>query len=350
MKHFPTAFFQSLREGKMYFMKAYMQQWMGLRPQAGNYWGDYAMKYSEVLQGRDRHWQDMLGSSLEFPTASFDFTDWRQWRNEVSRWGSKVVAWSDMASAKALWIGQYQRYLAEGELAREAISRANQDVIRQHGGLLLSNKPEIVRQGGNLHGWMTSIYGFMGERFQRLRETGYATNEAWNLMEKKEFDKAMELMPTIAGNYLTYVVQVGLWEEAASWALSGDHKSFGMRLFNIAFGNIASSIVYAREVYHAAETGQDPTTLLPAALKDVTNVVRDAFKGKHAFDRQHAGRTLKHMVTAAGIAVGLGPKEVGSLIKFGVDKANRVVHPRDTMDYFRGLATGEVPKPHAKGR
>ena len=216
MKHFPTALFQSLREGQGYFLKAYAQQWLGLRPEQGNFWGKYAMDKSEVLQGRDRHWRDVLGTSLEFPKAEFDFTNWRDWRNEVSRWGSKIVAWSDMASAKALWIGQYQRYLADGINARDAISRANQDVIRQHGGLLLSNKPEIVRQRGNLHGWLTSVYGFMGERFQRLRETAWKTNEAWNLMEKKEFEKGAAMIPGIAADYLTYVVQVGMWEEAAT--------------------------------------------------------------------------------------------------------------------------------------
>lgn len=346
MKHFPTALFQSLREGQGYFLKNWAQQWMGFRPNQGNFWGEFAMDHSEILQGRDRHWRDVLGSSLEFPKADFDFTDWRDWRGAMSRWGSKVVAWSDMASAKALWIGQYQRYLDDGISAREAISRANQDVIRQHGALLLSNKPEIVRQRGNLHGWLTSVYGFMGERFQRLRETAWKTNEAWNLMEKKEFDKGAAMIPGIAADYLTYVVSVGLWEEAATMALSGDHKSGGMRLFNIAFGNIASSIIYAREIYHAAESGQDPGVgLLSSAAADIHNSIRDLFKGKEALNKEHAGRTLRHMTRALGIATGLTPGAVGNVLQFGVDYENRQSRPKDTADVLRGLARGHIPKP-----
>jgi Large polyvalent protein associated domain 22 len=349
MKHFPTAFFQSLRDGKGYFLKAYMQQWMGVRPNEGNYWGSYAMEHSEVLQGRDRHWREALGNNLEFPKADFDFTNWRDWRNEASRWGSKVVAWSDMASAKSLWIGQYQRYLAEGVNARDSISRANQDVIRQHGALLLSNKPEIVRQSGNLHGWMTSVYGFMGERMQRLREMGYRMNDTYGLMKEGEYQKATANLPAIAADYLTYVVQVGLWEEAATMALSSDHKSMGLRLFDLAFGNIASSIIYARDIWHAAETGQDPGTgLLTSAASDLNRVVRDLFKGKDAFSRQHAGKTLRDIITMGGITTGITPRAIGNVIKFSTDVYNRQQYPKDVVDWFRGLAKGQMPKKEAK--
>lgn len=349
MKHFPTAFFQSLRDGKGMFLKAYMQQWMGLRPNEGNYWGQYAMEHSEVLQGRDRHWREALGNNLDFPKAEFDFTNWRDWRNESSRWGSKIVAWSDMASAKALWIGQYQRYLGEGINAADSISRANQDVIRQHGALLLSNKPEIVRQSGNLHGWMTSVYGFMGERFQRLREAGFRINDTWDLMEKGELEKASKNLPAVAADYLTYVVQVGLWEEAATTALSGDHKSGALRLFDLAFGNIASSIIYARDIWHAAETGQDPGTgLLTSAASDLNRVVKDLFKGKDAINKQHAGQTLRDIITMSGIATGITPRQFGNVIKFPMDVNNRQQFPKDIGDWFRGLAKGQMPKKEVK--
>lgn len=349
MKHFPTAFFQSLRDGKGMFLKAYMQQWMGLRPNEGNYWGQYAMEHSEVLQGRDRHWREALGNNLDFPKADFDFTNWRDWRNESSRWGSKIVAWSDMASAKSLWIGQYQRYLSEGINARDSISRANQDVVRQHGALLMSNKPEMVRQSGNLHGWMTSVYGFMGERFQRLREAGFRINDTWNLMEKKEYERATANLPAIAADYLTYVVQVGLWEEAATTALSGDHKSGALRLFDLAFGNIASSIIYARDIWHAAETGQDPGTgLLTSAASDLNRVVKDLFKGKESLNRQHAGKTLRDIITMGGITTGITPRQLGNVIKFPLDVHNRQQFPKDVGDWFRGLAKGQMPKKEAK--
>lgn len=349
MKHFPTAFFQSLRDGKGMFLKAYMQQWMGLRPNEGNYWGQYAMEHSEVLQGRDRHWREALGNNLDFPKADFDFTNWRDWRNESSRWGSKIVAWSDMASAKSLWIGQYQRYLSEGINARDSISRANQDVVRQHGALLMSNKPEMVRQSGNLHGWMTSVYGFMGERFQRLREAGFRINDTWNLMEKKEYERATANLPAIAADYLTYVVQVGLWEEAATTALSGDHKSGALRLFDLAFGNIASSIIYARDIWHAAETGQDPGTgLLTSAASDLNRVVKDLFKGKESLNRQHAGKTLRDIITMGGITTGITPRQLGNVIKFPLDVHNRQQFPKKVIDYLRGLAKGQMPKKEAK--
>lgn len=349
MKHFPTAFFQSLRDGKGYFLKAYMQQWMGLRPQDGNYWGQYVMEHFEVLQARDRHWREVLGSNLDFPKADFNFANWRDWRNEASRWGSKIVAWSDMASAKSLAIGQLHRYLADGINLRDAISRASQDVVRQHGSLFMSNKPELVRQSGNLHGWMTSVYGFMGERFQRLREAGFRINDTWNLMEKKEYERATANLPAIAADYLTYVVQVGLWEEVATTALSGDHKSGALRLFDLAFGNIASSIIYARDIWHAAETGQDPGTgLLTSAASDLNRVVKDLFKGKESLNRQHAGKTLRDIITMGGITTGITPRQLGNVIKFPTDVYNRQQFPKDVGDWFRGLAKGQMPKKEAK--
>lgn len=343
MKHAPTAFFMSLRAGGLDFLNAYKQQWLGERAIDGNNWKDYAMAHSEELQRRERHWQETFGGNTLRLDKDLSI------RERMIQAGQWMVAKSDMFSARALWIGEFQKALRDDPNIRDAIDLANASVRRQHGSTAWSNKPEIVRQSGQLHGWMTSVYGFMGERFQRMVETTQKLNDTYHLMADGEFKQAARQTPGLMADYLTYMVSVGLWEEAATYALSGDHKSAGMRLFDIAFGNVASSLVYIRDMYHAMQTGQAPGIgLLPSAISDLQAPIRDLAKGTGAFNREHAGKTVRDMMTAIGIATGALPKQLGNIVQFGIDYENRQARPKDAADTLRGLARGHIPKEKAR--
>jgi hypothetical protein len=343
MKHAPTAFFMSLRAGGMDFLNAYKQQWLGERAADGNPWGEFAMKHSEELQRRERNWLETFGGNELRLDNSLSV------REKMIYTGQWMVAKSDMFSARALWIGSFQKALREDPNIRDAIDIANADVRRQHGSTAWSNKPEIVRQSGSLHGWMTSVYGFMGERFQRMIETMQKVNDTYDLVKDGELRKATGKVPGIMADYLTYMVSVGLWEEAATYALTQDHQSTGARLFNLMFGNIASSLVYIRDMYHAMQTGQSPSIgMLPSAIQDLQAPVRDLMKGRDAINRQNAGKTVKDFMTSVGIATGAVPKQFGNVIQFGMDYANRQAHPKSVQNVFRGLARGKAPEDRAK--
>lgn len=343
MKHAPTAFFMSLRAGGTDFLNAYKQQWLGEKAADGNSWSDYAMKQSEELQRRERHWVDTFGGNTL--QLNKDLTV----REQMIQAGQWMVAKSDMFSAKALWIGSFQKALREDPNIRDAIDIANADVRRQHGSTAWSNKPEIVRQSGQLHGWMTSVYGFMGERFQRMVETVHKINDTYDLVKDRELSQATSKVPGIFADYLTYMASVGVWEEAATYALSEDHKSTGMRLFDVMFGNIASSLVYIRDMYHAMQTGQAPGIgLLPSAIADLQSPVRDIMKGRDVINRQNAGKTVKDFMTSVGIATGTMPKQFGNVVQFGMDYANRQAHPKSVQNVFRGLARGKAPEDRQK--
>jgi hypothetical protein len=339
MKHAPTAFFMSLRAGGTDFLNAYKQQWLGERAADGNPWGEFALKNSEELQRRERHWQETFGGN------DLRLNNDLSIREKMIQAGQWMVAKSDMFSAKALWIGSFQKALREDPNIRDAIDIANADVRRQHGSTAWSNKPEIVRQSGSLHGWMTSVYGFMGERFQRMVETMHKVNDTYDLVKDGELRKASDKVPGIMADYLTYMVSVGLWEEAATYALTEDHKSGGARLFELMFGNIASSLVYIRDMYHAMQTGQSPSIgMLPSAIADLQGPVKDIMKGRDAINRQNAGKTVKDFMTAVGIMTGAVPKQLGNVVQFGMDYANRQAHPKSVQNVFRGLARGRAPE------
>lgn len=350
MKHAPTAFFMSLRAGGMDFLKAYKQQFLGEKAADGNTWSDYAMKNSEELQRRERNWQDTFGGNdLRLNKDSTV-------RENIRQAGQWMVAKSDMFSAKALWIGSFQKALREDPNIRDAIDLANADVKRQHGSTAPSNKPEIVRQSGSLHGWMTSVYGFMGERLQRMIETTQKINDTYGMVKDGQLKQATRQLPGILADYATYMVSVGLWEEAATAALSGDHESGGYRLFKLMFGNIASSLVYLRDMYHAVESGQSPSMgMLPSAagdlvspFRDVHTALDDAKKGRSVINKQHAGKYIHDLMSAVGIATGAFPKVGANILQFSTNVYNRQEHPKDVKDWFRGLVRGHLPKKESK--
>ena len=72
------------------------------------------------------------------------------------------------------------------------------------------------------------------------------------------------------------------------------------------------------------------------------------FRGREALNREHAGKTLRHLMRAGGIATGLTPGAVGNVVQFATDYMNRQARPKDVTDVFRGLREAQVPKERSR--
>ncbi len=312
-------------------------------PELGLTMSEYAMKHSEELQRRERHWQDTIRGEtkvqMDDPTL----------REKVIEKGSWLVAQSDMLSAKPTWIAEFNKRIADGVDFGDARDLADDAVVRAHGSTGRSNQPALVRGGGPVHGWLTSVYGFMGARMQRMIEIGHQLNDIHQLGKERELKAAAARIPKLLTDAMSFAIWPILVEEAVQGIGTEDHRTWGTAAIHALTLGMSSSVLYIRDLVHGLTDNHEPGVgLLSSAAHDVTKPFRDVAKGKTAFDRQHAGKTVGDILTMLGEVKGISPKVIGNASRFGIDLVNKQQHPKTAGDYFRGLTRGTMTKRQEK--
>lgn len=338
LKHGPTAALMSANEvGPVNFLNA-VRSLYGQSPELGLSNSEFALKHSEELQRRERHWQDTIaGQHNEIEGNS-------SLREKIIEKGSWLVAQSDMLSAKPTWVASYNKNVGEGLSHGESVDLADRAVRRAHGSTAETNQPALVQGGGPLHGWLTSVYGFFGTAMQRRIEIAYQLNDMYQLGKAGEIKAAAAKIPQLTRDIMTYVIWPTAVEEWVTGLNQDDRRGWGRRAIDAGTMGIASSVLYLRDLVHAFTTGQDPGAgLITSPLHDLANTVRDIRKGKEAFNRQHAGKTVGDILTVLGEGTGMSPKIIGNATRFGIDLVNKQVKPKGAAEYFRGITRG-TPK------
>jgi hypothetical protein len=338
LKHGPTAALMSANEvGPVNFLNA-VRSLYGQSPELGLSNSEFALKHSEELQRRERHWQDTIaGQHNEIEGNS-------SLREKIIEKGSWLVAQSDMLSAKPTWVASYNKNIGEGLSHGESVDLADRAVRRAHGSTAETNQPALVRGGGPLHGWLTSVYGFFGTAMQRRIEIAHQLNDTYQLGKEGEIKAAASNIPKLTRDIMTYVIWPTAVEEWVTGLNQDDRRGWGRRAIDAGTMGIASSVLYLRDLVHAFTTGQDPGAgLISSPLHDLANTVRDIRKGKEAFNRQHAGKTVGDILTVLGEGTGMSPKIIGNATRFGIDLVNKQVKPKGAAEYFRGITRG-TPK------
>lgn len=335
MKHGPTAAVMSSREvGTVEFAEA-VKALYAQAPSTARTLNDFVLKNSEEIQRRERHWQDTIAGQGREITGAGNL------REKIIEAGSAAVAWSDMVSAKPTWLAAYRKAQADGLSHGEAVALSDRAVRRAHGSTAETNQPAIVRGGGALHSWLTSVYGFFGTAMQRRIETAYKINDAYKLGREGEIKKAGAKAGSAFVDFMTYMVWPTIVEELVTGIGSDDHRTWGSRLISGATMGAASSVIYLRDLVHGLVSGHEPGVgLLSSAAHDVGNVFRDATRGREAFNRQHAGKTIGDLITVTGEATGMAPKVVGNAARYGINVYNRQEVPRNISDVLLGVTKG----------
>jgi hypothetical protein len=335
LKHGPTAWVMSMGEvGPKNFLNA-VKSLYGQSPELGLSNSQYAMKWSEELQRRERHWQDTIGGEHASLEGSANL------REKIIEKSSWLVAQSDMLSAKPTWVAAYNKYLTDGLSHGESIDLADRAVRRAHGSTAATNQPALVAARGALHGWLTSVYGFFGTAMQRRIEIAHQLNDAYHLVGEGEINKAARTVPGIAADVFTYVIWPTIVEEWVTGLSTDDRRGWGTHLLAATGMGLSSSVLYLRDLMHAFTTGQDPGVgLLSSPLHDATNMLRDFKKGREGMNKVHAGKTIADTLTVLGDATGMVPKTIANAARFGIDLVNHQTHPKGPSEVFRGATRG----------
>jgi len=335
LKHAPTAFFMSMRDVGPVAMAQSYGKLFGQSPEVGKTWWKFALDASEELQRRERNWRETLGGAL---SEQYGYPSMRE---KVMQWGAWPVAMSDKLSAVPLWVARFERSLGEGSSFGEAVDIADRSVRSQHGSTATTNQPALVRGGGPLHGWLTSVYGFFGTVMQRRIEIMHTMNDTFQLGKRGEIASAAKLLPGLSADILTYYVIPTAIEEWVTGLNQDDRRGLGERVLLGGLKGAGSSFLYLRDLIDAFTSGHTPGAgLLTSAEGDLDKAVRDVMKGKVALNREHAGKTVQDFLTFAGEASGMMPKAVANAARFGIDYANRQDRPKGPGELLRGVTRG----------
>jgi len=350
-KHGPTAALMSAKEvgnaakfarvsaevGASHFSNA-MLDLFGRDPDLGNSLWKHAVDSSEELQQRDRNFLNTVMGQHDILTGKSTL------RNKVAEIGSKGVAFSDMLSAVPLWVAKYREALEENPDHGEATYIANRAVRRAHGSTNVVNQPMIVSTNGVLAPWLTSIYGFFGTNMQRRIEIAHDVNDAYKLGRQGDISGAAKMAPQIVSSLFTYVIWPGLVEEWVTGQFTDDERGWGTHALSFALGTAASTFIGLRDMVYGLTHGRDPQVgLLGSPLDDVKRLVGDATKHRPV-DKQNAGKLVQDAITVFGDATGMGPKHIGTAVRYGMDVYNDIQRPKTVGDIFRGVVSGKQSK------
>src|SRR6266568_4243708 len=333
-KHGPTAWvFSSQEVGTGAFVKSALE----LAKPGTKDIHDFITNNSEEIQRRERHWQDTLAGQGNELSAKSTI------REQVIDWGSKGVAWSDMISAKPTWWAAYQKYRAEQLPHGQAVTLADRAVRRAHGSTAETNLPPLVRGGGPLNRYMTSVYGFFGTAMQRRIELAHQANDIYQLGREGELREASKNVVPLLKNFMTYVVWPTVVEEMVTGMTTEDKRGWGAHILSGTTMGISSSVLYLRDLMYGLTTGHDPGAgLVSSAMHDVANVARDIRKGREALNKQHAGKTVEDALTLFGEATGKMPKTLARGVHFGIDYMSGQQKPKTPVEWMRGLSHGQA--------
>src|SRR5258708_7018171 len=184
---------------------------------------------------------------------------------------------------------------------RLAIDVANRAVRRAHGSTAITNLPALVRSGGPMHSWLTTLFGFFGTMLQRRVEIMHQLNDVYKLGQAGEIKNAAGAIPSMVTNFMVYYVWPTIVEEYVTGLTTDDRRGWGSHLFFGAMTGLGSSFIYIRDIVHSLVTGHEPGVgLISSPLHDASRLMRDVRQGKKMFNREHIGNLVGDSLTVFG--------------------------------------------------
>ncbi len=337
MKHGPTAAMLSMKEVGP---KAFLSELSGLLSKndaLGERNWTFAMSSSQELQARHRNWQETLTGAHQ------DVFGENTLRNTVIKLGATPVAISDLLSAVPTWLAAYKDQIRSGETHGDSVAFADTAVRRAHGSSAVAARPALMRSG--VGRWVAPFYTFFNEMLQRQYEMAWRAKDAIGQFSEGEYREGLKEVPNLMKGLWAYVVFPALIEQAVSPLVTGQ-ESTGEKAAIMAARTLSSSIPILRDIIEGWLGNRDPTVgLYSTGAKMLTDAIRDIPKGKVAFDKQHAGNTIKHTITAVGVLSGLTNAQMGRTGEFMYNYSTGKERPKDTGAILRGLWHGTTKEP-----
>jgi hypothetical protein len=346
LKHGPTAAINSMTQvGMTNFAREFATLGMTDPISGKSNWG-MAMDKSEELQRRLRtnFTQLIENKDKELTLARTSMRDFM-----ISA-GATPVSISDLLSAVPTWLAEYKKQLVLGEDEGQSVFLADRAVRRAHGSSTLTNRPEIMRSGGPMMSYFTSLYGFFSHMMQRQYEMGWKAKDMWKDVlgsGSGDAEMATRHAPDLVKGLFSYIIAPAVIEEMVSPYTSKEKESWGAKAaWTLAFG-LSSSWIGVRDFVHGLVNLQDPQAgLIGTSMKMAMDVARDIHKPSKLFTKQGAGNTIKHTAALVGATTGLTNAQEGRTLEFLQRYLAGLEHPKGPWGALVGTRYGTL-KGHA---
>lgn len=360
-KHTITAAIQSLNQvGAGAWAEKFFQMW-GADPAKGMSDWNWAVGKSEELQRRHQNYFDTLAGAQTSQLGRADrikgIPDWAYtFRNTMQYIGTYPVGFMDLASAVPTWLAAYEQAFS-GKVPKgyggtgprpgvdgDAVYYADNAVRRAHGSTVITNRPQAMR-GGVLARMMTTFYTFFNHMWNKQYEmlwkarvaAGYTTDAA-----AQQAIKDMGPLGGLPGGLWAYVIAVAIVEELVTPYTNEDRDSWGSWAGKSLALALSGSVPGLRDLVRGLMDNKDPQAGLVAAPSQVVlQMYRDLSHG-FKWDKEHAGKVIKHANSLIGIGTGLTNNEIGNLAEFSADLITGKARPKNAGDWYRGLTKGET--------
>lgn len=318
LKHGPTAWMNSMvqlggkdpAKGASRFITAVKNQSKPspYDPTMTNY--EFRMKHSKEMPLRDMFWEDNFGGAVGASLVSkVDRLD--KFREAIRYYGSKPVAFSDKISAGPMWDASYAKWRDEGLLHSEAVTAADNDVVKAHGSI--TNKPLVM---GDIPKMFTMFYGFWNNQLQRAVRLGWHASDAWQDGRANGIQAGAKHVPQLAAEMFAITVFPALIEQWASPLEQPKGESPWWHWTKIMSRPLWGMFPIIRDVGEAVVRGTDPTVgMLGSLFKPGTDVLRDIegeFKGKNKIPN-----LMKDGAAAIGAMTGTFPLQIAHEVELG---------------------------------
>lgn len=293
---------------------------------------------SEELQRRHRNWVETItGAHME------QFGE-NTLRNTIIKLGATPVALSDLISAVPTWLAAYKQRMRLGEDHGAAVRFADAAVRHAHGSTAIAARSRLMR-GGPLAQLAAPFYTFFSTMLQRQYELAWQSKKMLGQFSEGEYREGLKNLPNIMGGLWAYVLFPALVEQAVSPIMT-KNKSTTENMAMWLARTASSSFPILRDAVDAYLGGHDPSVgIYGEGAQAFVSMANDLDKGKLAFSKAQAGKTIRDANTAIGIATGMTNAQVGRTGEFVYNYATGQEHPKGAMDVARGLWHGTLKGP-----
>lgn len=314
---------------------------MYVTPGQWSYWNDYISKNSAEIRHRDVNMDSNVREAIRALSEKQGFLE------DIQKFGFHMLAYSDQLSARPTWLAAFRQEVGKGLSPAEAMSVADKRVRQAHGASAPIDLPAIQRGGGGFwHEAGRSTAGmflsFMNHAYNRLwsitRQFGRAGEQAkegeW-AGARRDFSDALArsifytIAPAIAVTAIRGVQHRQGVKDLHSWIDGVAHTTVG-------------SIPFAGMVLDMVE-GREQSTPLGQATMDTGKTAANAWHAAH-HDGHVSARWLQQAINTAGYWTGKIPGQAGTSGQYLWDFSTGKEHPKDALDFARGLAFGPTPK------
>lgn len=244
-------------------------------------------------------------------------------QTEAVRWGFKPMMKFSQEFRMATFVDQYNKAKSRGKNDHEASVIADSYVRERHGAASVVDLPAFMSGSESLK-TLTMFYGFFNTMYNWQRQLPGNLRRG----EYKDF--------MING---TGSVIVGAAFGAALFNQSKEGDSWFKTIAKALALMPLSTVPVVRDIANFFAEGYQSRSPISSAASAFYDLGKDIVR---FMEKKPVKKPIQHGANVVGLATGMPMMQIGKTSQFAADVAQRKQQPRNILEWWRGIVTGEA--------